>query len=334
MLAMRSQRIGDTRATRFFIEAPSTCNEMLLGRHILAGSADPRMRRWVGVQFLGTFLHNFVTHLLQGHLEHRLYALAEAGEPLTLAAIAGAQREVYARFYGDTVAVDEGMSLDWMTVPHYYTGLYPFTYAAGLACGHAVAEAIGREGTPAAERWVATLKAGGTRPPLELMRMAGVDMTTAAPLRRAVAYFGELVGEGASGLVTGRGDILFGEDLRILGVPGVIQKAVGHQVAVLDADIAEGHHGGAGGGLSPQPQVDLRGRAGGRLWGQALGDHCEDAGVGQIGEEHLVKGLLVYEGGGVARDGFEVGRGQTNLRVVIAGGEMNPILRAQRAGPR
>ncbi len=195
MLAMRNQRIGDTRASRFFIEAPSTCNEMLLGRHILAGSADPRMRRWVGVQFLGTFLHNFVTHLLQGHLEHRLYALAEAGEPLTLAAIAGTQHEVYARFYGDTVAVDEGMSLDWMTVPHYYTGLYPFTYAAGLACGHAVAEAIGREGTPAAERWVATLKAGGTRPPLELMRMAGVDMTTAAPLRRAVAYFGELVGE-------------------------------------------------------------------------------------------------------------------------------------------
>ncbi len=195
MLAMRNQRIGDTRSTRFFVEAPSTCNEMLLGRHILAGTADPRMRRWVSVQFLGTFLHNFVTHLLQGHLEHRLYGLAEAGEPLTLAAIAGTQKEVYERFYGDALTVDEGMSLDWMTVPHYYTGLYPFTYAAGLACGHAVSEAIAREGAPAAERWVQTLKAGGTRPPLELMRMAGVDMTTTAPLRRAVAYFGELVGE-------------------------------------------------------------------------------------------------------------------------------------------
>jgi oligoendopeptidase F len=195
MLAARSQRIGDTRAARFFIEAPSTANELLLGRHILATTDDPRMRRWVLTQFLGTFIHNMVTHLLQGHLERRLYALAEAGKPLTLAAIADAQGEIYERFYGGAVEVDEGMRLDWMTVPHYYTGLYPFTYAAGLACGHGVAEAIEAEGAPAAQRWIATLKAGGTRPPLELMRMAGVDMTSPEPLRRAVAYFGRLVRE-------------------------------------------------------------------------------------------------------------------------------------------
>ena len=195
MLAARNQRIGDTRATRFFIEAPSTANQMLMGRHILSTTNDPRMRRWVSTQFLQVFIHNMVTHLLQGHLERRLYQLAEAGKPLTLAAIETAQGEIYERFYGGTVAVDEAMRLDWMTVPHYHTGLYPFTYAAGLACGHAVVDAIVREGAPAAERWIATLKAGGTLPPLELMAMAGVDMRKPAPLARAVDYFGELVRE-------------------------------------------------------------------------------------------------------------------------------------------
>lgn len=193
MLAARNQLIGDTRPTRFFIEAPSTCHELLLGRHILAGTDDPRMRRWVIGQFLGTFLHNMVTHLLQGHLERRLYALAEAGRPLTLAAIMAAQGEVYERFYAGAVAVDDGMRLDWMTVPHYYTGLYPFTYAAGLACAHGVADAIAREGQPAVDRWLRTLKAGGTRPPLELMAMAGVDLSSPEPLRAAVGFFGEMV---------------------------------------------------------------------------------------------------------------------------------------------
>jgi oligoendopeptidase F len=195
MLAMRNNRIGDTRSTRFFVEAPSTANQMLLGRHMLATSEDPRMRRWVITQFLQVFIHNMVTHLLQGHLERRLYQLAEAGKPLTLNAITEAQGDIYERFYAGTVKVDDGMRLDWMTVPHYYTGLYPFTYAAGLACGHAVAEAIFTEGDAAAQRWIATLKAGGTRPPLELMAMAGVDMSTPEPMRRAVAYFGELVRE-------------------------------------------------------------------------------------------------------------------------------------------
>lgn len=78
---------------------------------------------------------------------------------------------------------------------HYYRGLYPYSYSAGLTIGTAVTKAISEEGAPAAERWVEVLKAGGTRKPLELAKMAGVDMTRPDPIREAVAYVGELVDE-------------------------------------------------------------------------------------------------------------------------------------------
>ncbi len=144
---------------------------------------------------IGTVLHNLVTHLLEGHFERRLYELAEADRPLTLATIMEVQEEVFERFYAGTVVLDEGARLYWAQQPHFYMNLYPYTYAAGLACGVSVAEAVRTEGQPAVERWLQTLRAGGTHPPLDLMRLAGVDLADAETLRRAVAYFGSLVDE-------------------------------------------------------------------------------------------------------------------------------------------
>jgi oligoendopeptidase F len=194
-LAGRHQVISNTRATLFFIEAPSTANEMILGRHVLETTQDARLRRWLVLQLLGTFTHNMVTHLLEAHFEQRLYDLAEAGKPLTLATIMQVQGDVFERFYDGAVVVDDAARLYWAQQPHFYTGLYPYTYAAGLSCSTSVAEAIHQEGRPAVERWLRTLKAGGTLPPLELMRLAGVDMSSPEPIRRAVAYFGGLVDE-------------------------------------------------------------------------------------------------------------------------------------------
>lgn len=195
MLAGRCQVISNARPKMFAIEAPSTANEILLGQHILATTGDPSVRRRVILQLIGTFLHNMVTHLLEGHFERRLYELAEADRPLTLATIMEVQEEVFERFYAGTVVLDEGARLYWAQQPHFYMNLYPYTYAAGLACGVSVAEAVRTEGQPAVERWLQTLRAGGTHPPLDLMRLAGVDLADAETLRRAVAYFGSLVDE-------------------------------------------------------------------------------------------------------------------------------------------
>jgi oligoendopeptidase F len=194
-LAGRHQVISNTRTDLFFVEAPSTANELILGHQLLATTTDPRLRRWIVGQFLGTFTHNMVTHLLEGHFERRLYRLAERDQPITLKVALDTQAEVFERFYGDSVVLIDADRLYWSQQPHFYRGLYPYTYAAGLACGYGVADSIGSQGQPAVDRWLATLRAGGTRSPLELMRQAGVDLASPEPLRRAVAFFGRLVDE-------------------------------------------------------------------------------------------------------------------------------------------
>lgn len=194
-LAGRNQRMLNTWPSMYFVEAPSTLNELLLAQHILAHTDDARMRRWVILQSLGTYYHNFVTHLLEGELQRRVYALAEQGQPITAAVLCEQKGNVLAQFWGDTVEIDDGARLTWMRQPHYYAGLYPYTYSAGLSAATAVAQMIREEGQPAVDRWLRALKSGGTLPPLELMRVAGVDMEKPEPIRKAVAYVGSLVAE-------------------------------------------------------------------------------------------------------------------------------------------
>ncbi|HHY75322.1 MAG TPA: oligoendopeptidase F [Firmicutes bacterium] len=195
VLAQRYQAFANTRPTMFFIEAPSTCNETLVGDYILSQSTDKRKRRWLIMQFLKTYHHNFVRHLIEGELQRRAYALAEKGQPITAAVLNRLQGEILDEFWGGEVEIDDGARLVWMRQSHYYRGLYPYTYSAGLTIGTMVAKAIREEGAPAAERWVNVLKAGGTMKPLELAKMAGVDMTKPDPIREAVTYVGKLVDE-------------------------------------------------------------------------------------------------------------------------------------------
>ncbi len=194
-LAQRHQRLVNTDVSTFFVEAPSTLNELIMGQHILAKTTDPRVRRWVLMQFLATYHHNFVRHLLEGELQRRIYAMAEEGKPITASVLSETKGAILEEFWGGEVEIDEGARLTWMRQPHYYMGLYPYTYSAGLTCSTAVAQMIREEGQPAVERWLEVLKAGGTKKPLELMRMAGVDMTSPEPIRKAVAYVGSLVDE-------------------------------------------------------------------------------------------------------------------------------------------
>ncbi len=193
VLSLRYQRPSNARASMFFIEAPSTINELLVGNYIKSQSNDPRMIRWLAMQLLMTYYHNFVRHLIEGELQRRIFAMAEKGQPITASVLSQVQGEILQEFWGDTVEIDEGARLTWMRQPHYYMGLYPYSYSAGLTIGTAVAQAILEEGQPAVDRWLEVLKAGGTKPPMELAKMAGVDMTKPDPIYAAVAYVGSLV---------------------------------------------------------------------------------------------------------------------------------------------
>jgi oligoendopeptidase F len=177
------------------LEAPSTANELLLAHHLLDTAPDPRFRRWVILQSLGTFTHNMVTHLLEGRFERRLYELAEAGKPLTLSVIMGVQEEVFARFYDGAIVLDDGARLYWAQQPHFYMNHYSYTYAAGLAAACAGVEMLRAEGQPAVDRWLGMLELGATLPPVEILRHAGVDIAHPDTLRNAARYFGTVVDE-------------------------------------------------------------------------------------------------------------------------------------------
>ncbi|HDR4420551.1 TPA: oligoendopeptidase F [Bacillus cereus] len=194
-LANKNQRIMNVRPSMYFVEAPSTMNELLLAQHLLATNDDKRMRRWVILQLLGTYYHNFVTHLLEGEYQRRVYTLAEGGGALTATTLTEIKTNVLSTFWGDSVEIDEGAGLTWMRQPHYYMGLYSYTYSAGLTASTAVAQMIKEEGQPAVDRWLDVLRAGGTMKPLELMKHAGVDMSKPDAIRKAVSYVGSLIDE-------------------------------------------------------------------------------------------------------------------------------------------
>jgi len=195
VLAQRYQRLANTRPSMFFIEAPSTANEIIVGNYILSNTTDVRTRRWLLMQLIKSYHHNMVRHLIEGELQRRAYALAEKGQPITAAVLNKLQGEILEEFWGGEVEIDDCARMVWMRQSHYYRGLYPYTYSAGLTIGTSVAMAIQNEGKPAAERWVNVLKAGGTKKPLELARMAGVDMTKPDPIRAAIAFVGSMIDE-------------------------------------------------------------------------------------------------------------------------------------------
>ncbi len=192
-LAGKKQNLFNTNVSRYVVEAPSTLNELLLAEHLLENADDKRMKRWIISQVLGTYYHNFVTHLLEGEFQRRIYTLAEAGTPLTAAVLCEQKQTVIADFWGDTVHIDEGAGLTWMRQPHYYMGLYPYTYSAGLTIATTTLQKIKSEGQPAIDRWINVLKTGGSVTPLGLTQKAAVDMTDPATIKAAVDYVGGLI---------------------------------------------------------------------------------------------------------------------------------------------
>ncbi|MFC3803478.1 oligoendopeptidase F [Cohnella sp. GCM10012308] len=196
MLAGRHQRFLTYRPSIFFIEAPSTLNELLLAEHLRNRSDSREMKRSVLMNQLNhTYYHNFVTHLLEAEMQRRVYAAADIGVTLTAVSLSAMKGGVLSDFWGDAVHIDAGARLTWMSQPHYYMGLYPYTYGAGLTVSTVMMAQIREEGTDAVERWLRVLKAGGSKRPLELLQLAGIDFSDARPVHNAAAFVGSLVDE-------------------------------------------------------------------------------------------------------------------------------------------
>ena len=191
-----AQSVFGTGVSSYFVEAPSTMNELLLGHYLLKTNPDKRFRRWVLSNMVGnTYYHNFVTHLLEAAYQREVYKIVDAGGGVQAERLNQLMGETLKKFWGGAVELTEGAELTWMRQPHYYMGLYSYTYSAGLTVATQACKRIEQEGAPAVEDWKRVLSAGGTRTPLELARMAGVDISTDAPLLDTIETIGGYIDE-------------------------------------------------------------------------------------------------------------------------------------------
>ena len=194
--ANREQNVFDARSSMYFVEAPSTMNEMLMANHLLKNSNDAKFKRWVISSIISrTYYHNFITHLLEAAYQREVYRKVDNHESLSANDLNQLKRGVIEEFWGDEVVISENAELTWMRQPHYYMGLYPYTYSAGLTIATQMSKRVLNEGQPAVDDWLEVLKAGGTKSPVELSKMAGIDITTDKSLKDTIAYIGELVDE-------------------------------------------------------------------------------------------------------------------------------------------
>lgn len=195
-LAQQRQNVFDTRPSTYFIEAPSTMNEMLMANYLMKTNDDPRFKRWVLSSMISrTYYHNFVTHLLEAAYQREVYKIIDEGGSVQASKLSEIKKHVLEKFWGETVKLNEGAELTWMRQPHYYMGLYPYTYSAGLTIATQVGKRILNEGQRAIEDWREVLKSGGTKTPIELARMAGVDITTEKPLLDTIDHIGNIINE-------------------------------------------------------------------------------------------------------------------------------------------
>lgn len=195
-LAHQNQNIFNTRPSLYFIESPSTMNEMLMANYLMKNTEDKRMKRWVLSSMISrTYYHNFVTHLLEAAYQREVYKIIDNGGSVQAPVLNKIKRETLEKFWGDAVKINDGAELTWMRQPHYYMGLYSYTYSAGLTIATQVNKRFLSEGQSVLEEWKEVLKAGGTKTPIELAKMVGVDITTDKPLLDTIEHIGNIIDE-------------------------------------------------------------------------------------------------------------------------------------------
>jgi len=182
----------------YLVEAPSTLNEMLLTGYLIEESKDEKFKKWaLSCMIENTYYHNFVTHLLEADYQRKVYKLVDRGESVNAYILCDLMEETYRDFFGQDIDLT-GAKYTWMRQPHYYDGLYSYTYSAGLVVSTVVSQNILRGKQKYAKNWIEFLKSGGEKNPVELCKVAGVDITTDAALLETIGFISKTVDEIAS----------------------------------------------------------------------------------------------------------------------------------------
>ena len=183
------------RYSIFEAEVASTFNEQLLAHYMQQHSSDKMVRAYLLNMQLDDVVATLYIQTMYAEYEHTTHRLLEKGEPLTLERLRAEYRTLLKTYYGDTRELDELDDLDGISIPHFYFPFYVYQYATGISAAIALSERVLQGGTTERDDYLRFLTVGGSRYPLEALRVAGVDMATPQPIERAVARIDDMVAE-------------------------------------------------------------------------------------------------------------------------------------------
>ena len=179
----------------FTAEVASTVNESLLIQHLLEKETDPEMKKYLLNHYIEDFRTTLFRQTMFAEFEHLTHKEVENGGTLTAQWLNDTYNELNSRYFGPAMSEDEYIKYEWARIPHFYRGFYVYQYATGYSAATAISRKILKEGASARDAYIDFLKSGSSDHPVELLKIAGVDMGSPEPVRLAMETFKDLVEE-------------------------------------------------------------------------------------------------------------------------------------------
>lgn len=179
----------------FVAEVASTCNEALLIHYLIETTEDKKQKAYLINYFLEQFRTTLFRQTMFAEFEKITHGLQEKGETLTADRLCEIYYGLNREYFGENICVDKEIEMEWARIPHFYTPFYVYQYATGFSAAIALSKRILEQGEPAVEDYKRFLKGGSSMYPLDLLRMAGVDMEQKKPVEDALNVFGQYLDE-------------------------------------------------------------------------------------------------------------------------------------------
>ncbi|MGZ7439970.1 oligoendopeptidase F [Paenibacillus sp. TH7-28] len=183
----------DAQYTIFLAEVASTTNEALLMDYLLKKSTDPKQKLYLLTYYADQFRTTVFRQTMFAEFEKIIHEKAEAGESLTPQELSSIYYDLNAKYHGKGMAVDQDIEMEWARIPHFYTSFYVYKYATGFSAATSFSKQILEEGQPAVDRYLGFLKSGGSDYSINILKKAGVDMSSPEPIREAMSVFEDVI---------------------------------------------------------------------------------------------------------------------------------------------
>ena len=185
----------DANYVIFVAEVASTCNESLLMQDLLKKTTDKKERAALINHFLEQFKGTLYRQTMFAEFELNIGRMVQEGKTLTADLLCAEYKRLNELYFGPDMVVDDEIAMEWARIPHFYYDYYVFQYATGYSAAIALSQKILEEGEPAVQDYLRFLSGGCSKSPIDLLKGAGVDMTTQEPVNQALALFGTLLDE-------------------------------------------------------------------------------------------------------------------------------------------